>query len=99
MKEKNVTQYPPYNYLAQVAEHHPIAVKTYMDIWNDKDKDNEIHIHKSEIKLRYLISPAKFKNDLFHLVREGLASFNENAGYLHIELVDWTIDAEGYTLC
>ena len=99
MKKKKKSEYPPYLYLKQVAEHCPKAVSTYMTIWQEKNLENKLNVYKKEVRNDYLISLAKFRHDLLLLVKEGLVSINETPNLLEIELVDWNVDCEGYLLC
>ncbi len=87
---------PPYCYLVQVLNNHPLAASTYIEAWRQKDSKNKISIHKKEIRNRFLIAPTKFRNDLYQLVREGLVSVQESWDEtqkewykLDIELVDF----------
>lgn len=81
--------YPPYYYLAQVAEHCPIAVSTYMLLWRERDQKNKVVIDKNTIRIDHLITLARFRNHLLLLLKEGLISIDETPNRLHVELVDW----------
>lgn len=99
MIQNFTTDFPPYHYLIQVAEHCPKAVCTYMALWRDIDKNNKVVIYKEDIRTQYLTSVAKFRHDLLLLVKEALISIVETKKTIHIEVVGWDIDAEGQTLC
>jgi hypothetical protein len=90
---------PPYPYLVQVINNHPLAAATYVEIWRQRDKENKITIEKNEIRNKFLIAPTKFRNDLYQLVREGLANVHESWDKekkdwhkIDIELVDFGRD-------
>lgn len=91
--------YPPYVYLAQVADHCPKAVSTYMLLWREMDGDNQIRIRKDEVRAEYLISLAKFRHDLLLLVKEGLVSINETPQKISIEIVGWDKAEEMHDAC
>lgn len=80
---------PPYLYLYQLAEHCPRAIASYMQLWRDKDESNRLTIYKKDIPTVFLKSPLKLRNDLMLLVKEGLASIDENPLTLTIELVGY----------
>lgn len=68
---------PPYPYLIQVAKHYPQATSTYLELWRVKDRKHKVTITKNEIRNKFLIGAAKFRNDVFSLAQEGLVSVNE----------------------
>lgn len=90
---------PPYQYLLQVLNNHPLAAATYVEVWRQKNKENKISIDKREIRNKFLVAPTKFRNDLYQLVREGLLNVHESWDHEHrewykldIELVDFGLD-------
>ncbi len=85
----NDFRYPPYLYLTQVAEHCPKALSTYLSLWRERASNNKITVYKEEIRLQFLTSLAKFRHDLFLLVKEGLVSIDETPKSINIELVSW----------
>jgi hypothetical protein len=95
----NFQEYPPYLYLTQVLDHCPKAGSTYMKIWHKRDRNNEVRVVKKNVYSEYLTSLAKFRHDLLMLIRESLINIDESPNEIHIELVNWEIDAEGQTLC
>jgi hypothetical protein len=94
--KKKPYQSPPYLYLAQVADHCPKAIGTYLSLWRNQDKDNRLVIDYKELRLEFLISVAKFRHDCFLLVKEGLLSFQESKGKVYIELVAWDEENEEF---
>ncbi len=80
---------PPKLYLRQVAEHCPLALWTYMLLWDNKDYNNRLHIYKKDIKHEYLMDIRKFQTDLMKLVKEGLISVHETEKVIHIDIVSW----------
>jgi len=80
---------PPYYYLLQVAEHCPKAVFTYMQLWKSRDAKNCAQVYKEDVKNTFLVSLAKFRNDLFLLMKEGLVSIEESPLSLKVEMVDF----------
>jgi len=91
---------PPYIYLSQILKHCPSAGNTYLELWRSKDKNNQIQILRNDIQKQFLLTKAKFENDLFQLVREGLISVEEKPhkikqkSYLIIEIVDFEEGSE-----
>jgi hypothetical protein len=80
---------PPYPYLFQVAEHCPRAALTYLSIWKEKDKKNSLSVYKEDIRLQFLMSPTRFRNDLLLLVREGLVSVNETPLSIDVDVIGY----------
>ena len=68
---------PPYAYLKQVIDHHPLAAGTYVELWRHKDKNHRVIVAKNQIRNQFLIAPTKFRNDLYQLVKEGLVNVDE----------------------
>ncbi len=101
----------PEYYLLQISKNCPKALFLYLQLWRKRDKDNQVSVERSKIRVEYLISVAKFRHDLLMLIAEGLLSYyetcsevdpkNETLNTFSIELVDWQddIDAEGHLLC
>lgn len=89
--------YLPKPYLFEVAKHCPLAMFTYLQLWERKDVNNRVKIEKETVKTEFLTGVAKFRNDLLLLVKEGLASIDENPSTLTVELVgyDPNFDATG----
>ena len=87
--EKICFEYPPYQYLQQVADHCCKAVSTYLALWRTVDRNFKVTIYKKDVREEYLTSLTKFKHDLLLLVKEGLLSIDETPNVLHIELVGW----------
>jgi hypothetical protein len=85
---------PPWPYLFSVADHYPKAVATYLRLWNEQDDKHRLHIYKADVRHEYLTSLAKFRHDLFLLVKEGLASVEETPKAIYVELTGW--DDENY---
>lgn len=86
-------QSPPFFYLLQISEHCPRALCCYLILWRDMDKNQMVHIHKEDIRQKYLMSSTKFKNDLLLILKEGLVSIDETPNMFHIEMTGW--DEEG----
>lgn len=84
-----VEECPPYLYIAQIAEHCPKALFTYLQLWREKDRKNMIRISPNEVRIEFLITLRKFNHDLMLLVREGLVSIEETSKLIKIELVGW----------
>lgn len=84
---------PPYAYLMQVLNHSSKSAATYIEIWRHKDKQNKIKVAKNDIRDRFLIPAAKFRNDLLVLVKEGLVSVDQTGDddwyILNIEVIGW----------
>jgi hypothetical protein len=99
MPKKEIYQYPPYLYLEQVLDHCPKAGKTYMQLWQNMDRNNKLSISKEDIRTEYLTQVATFRHNLLLLVKEGLASIDETPSFIYVELTDWQFDAEGCPLC
>jgi hypothetical protein len=91
--------YPPYPYLSQVLKNCPKAGLTYLEIWKDRDQINKVHVYKKDVPSTYLSSLAKFRHDLLLLVKEALVNIEETPLVIHIELIGYDFDAEGFTLC
>jgi hypothetical protein len=81
--------YPPYFYLAQIADHCPKALSTYLDLWRRKDDENKLNISKHDIRNEYLKTLTRFKNDCMLLAKECLINVDESPNFLSIELVGW----------
>ena len=89
---------PPFFYLLQIAEHCPRALTCYLMLWRDMDRDFMIHVHKDDVRRKYLMSPTKFMNDLLLIRKEGLVSIDETPNMYHLELTGWD-EEEGLKLC
>lgn len=94
MNKDLISEIPPRIYLKQVADHCPRAMSTYLDIWTNKDRQNQVHIYKDELKLEYLTSMTKFRHDLLSLVKEGLVSINESPKAFHVDIIGWDLEEE-----
>ena len=86
--------YPPYLYLAQVAEHCPKAISTYLALWRTANKECKVRVYKDEVRTEFLISLSKFRHDLLLLVKEALVSVEETKKVINIELVGWDEDGD-----
>jgi hypothetical protein len=87
---------PPYVYLTQVLNHCPRSASTYIELWRHKDKNSKVSVAKNQIRNQFLMSAAKFRNDLMSLVKEGLINVDEQMDSderdwwkLNIELVNF----------
>lgn len=86
-------EYPPIAYLLQVLEHCPKAGATYLQLWQQRDKDSRVSIKRADVRITFLTSLAKFRHDILLLVKEQLVSVHETPTMIKIELVDWHDDA------
>jgi hypothetical protein len=89
---------PPTPYLRQILRIFPRAVLLYIDLWKLRNQENIVMVERASLRLDFLTSLPKFRNDLMCLVKEGLANVEETKSFFIVELVDWEIDAEGMTL-
>ena len=96
--KKNKLQYPPYIYLLQIAERCVNPVYTYIMLWQNANESNKVHIYKKDIRETFRISRTVFSNHCFTLMKEGLLTVDETPKSLHIELLPFDIDAEGFGL-
>jgi len=80
---------PPLPYLLPLAQHHPLAVETYILLWQKKDKKNKVFIQKMDLKSEFLMPKQRFTNSLRDIVKEGLANVEETKSQYIVELVDW----------
>lgn len=89
---------PPYAYLMQVLNHTPKVAASYVEIWRHKDKHDRLIVCKTEIRNKFLMTAAKFKNDCLVLVREGLINLEQRGDddfyTLHIDVVGWGEDED-----
>lgn len=83
---------PPYMYLMQVVRHYPLAAATYIEVWRQKDKNCKLSIPKNQIRNQFLVTPAKFRNDLYNLAQEGLINVQETWNTDQTEW--WRLDIE-----
>lgn len=90
---------PPPLYLIQVLKNCPCSALTYVYLWQSRDKECKVIIKKATFSANQYIHPTKLRHDIYQLVEEGLASLYEEKDHKVVELVDWKIDAEGFTLC
>jgi len=96
MQENLFLETPPKLYLKQVANHCPKAMSTYLDIWDKKNKQNQLHVYKEDLKSDFLTSLTKFRNDLLHLVKEGLISMKETKKVIHVDITGWDNDFDEF---
>ena len=81
--------YPPMPYLEQVAHHASKSVSTYLWLWQHKNKDNVVNVKTEKVPYTVQQSKVLFRNNLQHLVREGLVNVKEKHDSYQIELVGW----------
>jgi hypothetical protein len=92
--------FPPFFQFHQVLQNCPKAGLTYLNLWQNKNKENCLYVTKTDIRNEYLSSLSKFRHDILLLVREGVISVNETPEKIYIDLLDWDeLDQEGYALC
>lgn len=87
---------PPFHYMLQVTEHCPKAAFTYMNLWKNRDKKNKAQVYKEDVRNEFLVSLAKFRHDLFLLMKEGLVSVDETPLSLTVEMVDFDVNFDKF---
>lgn len=92
IKFNEYDQFPPYPYFIDVLKHAPLALQSYIDLWNLRDKEGRVILNKKEIRNILLITPTKLKGHLYELIDLSLASVDESPLMLVIDLIQW--DAE-----
>jgi len=93
-----LSEYPPYAYLKQAANHCPKAISTYLELWSSKNDKFTCSISKEDIPIQFL-SLVKFKHDLNLLLKEGLLSYQEKKGNFFIELTAWDDNFDEDMVC
>lgn len=89
MEKFNFQPPPPMPYLLSLAQHQPLAIETYLLLWQKKDNKSIVRVPKLELKSEFLMPKQRFTNSLRGLVKEGLASVEETNSQYIVELIDW----------
>lgn len=87
---------PPIEYVKILAYTSPIAIFTYIKLWEMQDNKYEVCLNKDYIKgdhffenKKIIHKYRKFRNDLLKICDQGLISFLEDPHFYHIDLVGW----------
>jgi len=67
---------------------------SYLLIWKLMDNNCYAKIRKDTMRNDILMSPTRFRNDLFELVKTGLISFEDKVDYFLVEAVDYDAEEE-----
>ncbi len=75
--KKETMETLPYDFLVIILRNCPQAGNLYLDLWNKRNKDNEVYFPRSQIEELFLLSLDEFKKNLFTLCQHGLISIEE----------------------
>lgn len=81
------SNFPPFPYFMQILRHFPNSAMLYIKLWSEKNDHHAIKVKKSDISKVFLLTPTNFRNRLFNIMEEGLASVRQTPDFYHIELV------------
>lgn len=85
---------PPWPYLKLILMHCPDSAMLYSTLWNLKDDQEKIEIHREDIPKTFLIDTKSFNARLRKICKEQLLSYEIENGLYEIELIGWGDDTD-----